>query len=317
MPTKELPKLLYHTFAGWQALEIKGPDAKNFLHRMTTVDFSDFAVGGHAMGALLQATGKIILFFHMLRAADTEFLLLVPDAEEAFEALEKFHFMEKLAIEPRRDTFIFMRIAGSGADPGVGLMLAPLGARVFELNQWTKPVWEERFAFDLGAVVPGDELGAASGALAKAGAAELDPASRESFRVYFGEPAVPNEINATVMPLEAGIEEAVHENKGCYPGQEVIERIRAMGQVPRKLACVRGTGAPARYNEQGSAPAQTISIMGRFEGDSPVEAGTLTSAATDPTDSSKWVGMALLKKNFLKGSPTFSVDGKPIQVRVK
>src|SRR3990172_6387428 len=100
MSRKELPKLLYHTFAGWQALEIKGPDAKDFLQRMTTVDFRNFPAGHHASGTLLQATGKIILFFHVLRAADEEYHLLGPPAENnaasvaAANALEKFHFLE-------------------------------------------------------------------------------------------------------------------------------------------------------------------------------------------------------------------------------
>lgn len=303
----ELPKLLYHTFAGWQALEIKGPDAKDFLQRMTTVDFRNFPVGRHAWGTLLQATGKIILYFHALRAADTEFLLLVPNAEEAFEALEKFHFMEKFTIEPRKDVFIFMRIAGLAANQVIDPALTTLGARTFALNQWTKFIWDKCFAFDLGAIVPSAKLTAATDALSKVGATELDPATREAFRVYFGEPAVPNEINPNVMPLEAGIEDAVHENKGCYPGQEVIERIRTMGQVPRKLVCVRWVGA--------SAPS--LKIMGQLENASPAEAGVLTSVSTDPTDPSKWVGLALLKKIYLRSEAKFFVDGKPVQVRAK
>lgn len=320
MSTKPLPKLAYHTFAGWQALEIKGSDAKDFLQRMTTVDFRNFPVGTHASGTLLQATGKIILFFHALRAADQEFLFLVPPNKSnaagvaAADELEKFHFMEKFEIKSLENEYALMRVVGSATNAAIGATLTALGASVFELNRWTKPVWEERFAFDLGAIIPIAKLAAATEALAKAGAAELDPAARESFRVYFGEAAVPSEINANVMPLEAGIEDAVHEDKGCYPGQEVIERIRAMGQVPRKLVCVRGAGrAPAQY----SAQAQSTKIMGQLENAPPAEAGVLTSVATDPTNSSKWVGLALVKKMYLKDKAKFFVDGTPVQVFLK
>ncbi|MBI2605319.1 MAG: hypothetical protein HYW49_04485 [Deltaproteobacteria bacterium] len=321
MSTKKLPKLLYHTFADWQALEIKGPDAKDFLQRMTTVDFRDFPVGSHARGTLLQATGKIVLYFHVLRTADQGFLLLVPPAKDnatgeeasgaaakAAEAFEKFHFMEKFTIERHGNEYALLRVAGSPADEGIGSALTALGARVFELNQWTEPVWEEHFAFDIGAVVPSAGLGAVTEALLNAGAAELDPAARESFRVYFGEPAVPGEINSNVMPLEAGLEDTVPENKGCYPGQEVIEKIRAIGQVPRRIVCIHAAGA---------APASGTKIEGRIEGAPPAEAGVLTSVATDPTDSSKWVGLGIVKKIFLVGEPTFTVDGIPVQVRLK
>ena len=44
------------------------------------------------------------------------------------------------------------------------------------------------------------------------------------------------------MPLELGLYDGVAGNKGCYPGQEVIERVITQGSPPRRLVLVAATG---------------------------------------------------------------------------
>jgi folate-binding protein YgfZ len=48
-------------------------------------------------------------------------------------------------------------------------------------------------------------------------------------------PTYPSEINEESILTEAGMREAVSFTKGCYVGQEVIERSDAIGKLPRKL----------------------------------------------------------------------------------
>ena len=55
-------------------------------------------------------------------------------------------------------------------------------------------------------------------------------------RIEAGIPWAPNEINGEVLPAETGqLERAVSYQKGCYLGQEVVERMRSRGVVARKL----------------------------------------------------------------------------------
>ena len=66
-------------------------------------------------------------------------------------------------------------------------------------------------------------------------------------RILLGLPRVGVDTGARELPQETGQDYALHHTKGCYIGQEIVERIRARGQVPRRLAglIVEG-GAPAR-----------------------------------------------------------------------
>ena len=81
-----------------------------------------------------------------------------------------------------------------------------------------------------------------AGALAGAGAAEIDAETFALLRLEAGRPAFPADMNETTIPLEAGIESrAISETKGCYVGQEVIVRIlhRGQGRVARRLVGLR------------------------------------------------------------------------------
>ena len=62
-------------------------------------------------------------------------------------------------------------------------------------------------------------------------------------RIESGIPWVPHEINDGVLPAETGqLERAVSYQKGCYLGQEVVERMRSRGGLARKLCGLVLTG---------------------------------------------------------------------------
>lgn len=51
--------------------------------------------------------------------------------------------------------------------------------------------------------------------------------------------------NGETNPLEINLQQAIHDQKGCYPGQEVIEKIIAIGSPAKKLCIVKYTGQSA------------------------------------------------------------------------
>jgi len=98
-------------------------------------------------------------------------------------------------------------------------------------------------------------------------------------RVDAGIPAVPAEIGPGELPQEGGLDEpAISYTKGCYLGQEVMARLKSMGQVRRQLVRVKGTGLP---------PAIPAAL---FQGDKKV--GELRSII--PTASQEFAGLALV-----------------------
>jgi folate-binding protein YgfZ len=104
-------------------------------------------------------------------------------------------------------------------------------------------------------------------------------------------------MGADINPMQAGLEaRAIDFEKGCYIGQEVIAKIKYLGQVNRGLTGVRleGNRVP---------PAGAIVEM---EGE---EVGSLTRAALSPT-LGKILAFGLLHRKAMEpGTPLSVRDG--------
>jgi folate-binding protein YgfZ len=53
------------------------------------------------------------------------------------------------------------------------------------------------------------------------------------------------EITEEVLPLEAGLDDAISQTKGCYVGQEPVARVTARGHVNKKIVGLRCGGRRA------------------------------------------------------------------------
>ena len=72
---------------------------------------------------------------------------------------------------------------------------------------------------------------------------QRDAVEMERLRISDVIPAVPADIGPGELPNEGGLDEvAISFTKGCYLGQEVMARLKSMGQVRRRLLRVHGTG---------------------------------------------------------------------------
>ncbi|MGZ3699852.1 MAG: CAF17-like 4Fe-4S cluster assembly/insertion protein YgfZ, partial [Bdellovibrionota bacterium] len=90
-----------------------------------------------------------------------------------------------------------------------------------------------------------------------------------------------------------GLGDAVAPNKGCYPGQEVLEKISALGAPARRLVRIDGEGAAPEIGEKIFNVA-----------DVPLEVGQLTSAAATESGFS---ALALVRKIHAK-------EGLPVRL---
>src|SRR2546426_8540440 len=106
-----------------------------------------------------------------------------------------------------------------------------------------------------------------------AGARPLGAAALESLRIEAGTPRFGADVDATVLLPEIPFERLVSQTKGCYPGQEVVVRIRDRGHVNRHLRglVLDGDTVPAAGSEVmagdaviGAVTSATLSIgLGR------------------------------------------------------
>ena len=100
-------------------------------------------------------------------------------------------------------------------------------------------------------------------------------------------------MDATMLPMEAALEPiAVSYTKGCYIGQEVIQRVKTYSEPPRML--VQLEGVDASIGDKIHAGAE--------------EAGAVTSAI--PT-----LALGIVRKEFKSPGVELTVAGRPARVR--
>jgi folate-binding protein YgfZ len=258
---------------------VRGTDRKSFLHALLTNDIAGLAPGSGCYAALLTPQGRMVADMHVFEMGDVILIDCVREVKDTL--LQKFDaviFSEDVQLGDLSDPWGCVGVygpeaarvasraleAGKDAAPaGVagGIASASAGA-IAALDPYGNVRLDA-----LGDVVvvarvdglglPGYLLFAPMGLMAQignaalaAGAVFVEPETAELLRIEAGEPAFLVDMTTETIPPEAGIESsAVSFTKGCFPGQEVIVRIRdrGHGRVAQRLIAlgVSGTTVPS------------------------------------------------------------------------
>ncbi len=195
-----------------QRVLLKGADAVDLLHRISSADLKHLELNRKKSGLFLNPQGKVRSFFEFTALASDQ--LEIEFQGPFLEILDQFTFSEQYEIEklPASDE--------SAGDEKVRIL-------------------------------------------------SLTPKSGHEF-----------ENDGETNPLEVNLKSAIADQKGCYPGQEVIEKIVAIGSPARKLCLVEGE-------------ASGLSLPVALLNEKNEEAGKLTSFADG-------AGLAIIKRTSLK-----------------
>jgi folate-binding protein YgfZ len=174
----------------------------------------------------------------------------------------KARLIAPLAVVRRADDdFLLLTEPGLGETVGATLLRARFAAKVeIEPEEHTSVVV---FGEDGG--IPNEELGEPGSELLDADVAPTLSADEvERVRIESATPAWGKELDDTILPAEAGLDEThVSFSKGCYPGQEPIARLRHRWKVNRTLRALEVDGADRATR---SARATRSSVESRAVG---------------------------------------------------
>ncbi len=223
----------------------RGDDRLTFLQGMLSNDVKSLAVGAGVYAAFLTQAGKIVSDLRVFGDQGRVLILLPASRATAVkEGLERFIVADDVELE-----------ISSVVTPLVGLE-GPTAADVVERILGERPAAGEDLALRQGrfqsepvAVLSTSEIDGRGYLLCGSStlAAPLLEAARAGgalmigmealnlLRVEAGIPWYGRDMDEDVLLMEAGLERAVSFTKGCYLGQEVVERIAARGHVNRKL----------------------------------------------------------------------------------
>ena len=148
---------------------------------------------------------------------------------------------------------------------GLPVFAQPMTGKSVEWNGWDLRILRNHglLAPHYEFFLPPAGLGKLWSCLRAAGADPVGCAAIEAFRIAEGIPLYGVDISERDLPQETSQLRALHFNKGCYLGQEIVERIRARGNVHRHLRPLELTGAvPPAGTEltlEGAAAGQITS----------------------------------------------------------
>ncbi len=251
-------------------IEMKGGDVINFLHRISTNDFSHFEEGEIRPTLFLTEKGKVIDLVYAVRQGDTVLLVISSGAEQRIlDWLERFIIMDDVAvrrIEARPKVFLVL------ADNFTINNITHFTLRIFGLLFSICFVYTDADAFISTLIIHG--------------LTPIQADAWEEFIILHGIPRYGKELQERFNPLELNLRELINFSKGCYIGQEVIARLDTYDKVQQKLCLLSITGSPR-------ANCQPI-----FHSTSNKEIGVLTSWCRNFDNAALYFGLGVIKKRF-------------------
>lgn len=249
-----------YVFQPMAVIRVTGEDALSFLQGQFTQELRSTAELPVAYGLWLNQKGKVLADSFVLKEAADNLLIVSFEGSATVicERLEAYVIADDVTLEDVSDAWKGVVLSaseaagvverasvgggGNGAEkalPAVGQFAKVCGGFLFRGRRAGAETdvgaetWEWILPVDAGAV----DI-SATGALA---GTALSFAQIEELRIAAGIPAVPRDIGPTDLPNEGGLDvNAISYTKGCYLGQEVMARLKAMGTLRRRLVRVRG-----------------------------------------------------------------------------
>jgi folate-binding protein YgfZ len=294
----------------WRALiSVTGNDRVRWLHNMVTNNVRDLPLNGGAYNFVLNAQGRILADLSVFNRG--ELLLLETDrgqVETLLTTLRRFIIMDKVELTDLGNEITAVGVSG----PGSAETLAACGLEVQDMQHLeirdtafgeaavqiicggaNKPHWFELWSDRAHST-------AIAARLIGSGAQPVGVKALEVWRILHGIPQYGKDIRDRDLPQETGQTQALNFNKGCYVGQEIVERIRSRGQVHRKL-----TG----FEFSGAAPA-----IGKFEADGRTFA-EITSVAPVPSESGAGeIGLGYVRVESVPENRVLDLNGVKARV---
>jgi folate-binding protein YgfZ len=245
-------------------LGLTGRDAKSFLQGQVTNDVEALVPGQGCYAAFLTPKGKMLGDVRILDGApelllDTERIAL----QELFNMIRRFSIGYDVQLHKRTLERGLLSLIGPTSDRVTGVEL-PAAVEHDHIQAGVAGIPARAIRTDLGIDLLCDaaDTDALAGALRERGAMPVSESVAECLRVQAGRPRYGIDVDDTVIPQEAGLNDrAVSFTKGCYVGQETVARLYYRGKPNRHLRGLR-LSAPAQRGDQVTFEARVVGRLG-------------------------------------------------------
>jgi aminomethyltransferase len=285
-------------------LSLSGRDRVRWLNGMVSNSIRDLGAGEGVYAFVLTPQGHIQADLYAFNRGES--LLVETDraqGETVLQIFRKYIIMDKVEIQDLSDETSVIALTGPRSAAVLSSLylnanLAPLQISDVQLNDSTATLvrGDNSCVPNYELLVPAQRADSLCSELLNGGALAVGDESLEMFRILCGTPKVGQDIRERTLPQETGQDRALNFSKGCYIGQEIVERIRARGAVHRAF-----TG----FEVDGPAPVAGTKIQSEGK-----DVGELTTVAAAPLKA-KLLALGFLRKEFMDATrPLTAGDAK-------
>jgi len=295
----------------WQSkLVLSGEDRVRWLNGMVTNNIRDLALNHGNYSFVLNAQGRNLGDLVAYNRGD--YLLATTDHEQApklKELFDRYIIMDDVEVEDISDKLASIGIAGPKAEET--LRAAGIDVTALAPGEVTDPVWQGAGLSVGRSVLPNmdsyeiwstaENLDRVWDALVAAGAKPVGSEALELYRIARGVPRYGIDLRERDLPQETGQQHVLNFAKGCYVGQEIVERIRSRGNVHRTFV---------GFDVQGGVPGANDKVVVDDK-----QVGEITSAARVPFPSrEKTLALGYIRREFAEPGTEVMIGEAPAVV---
>jgi folate-binding protein YgfZ len=263
---------------GWRSkIVLTGGDRVRWLNGMISNNVRDLPTGQAVYAFLLSAQGRIQADLYAFQRGES--LLVDTERSQREKVLQLFdHYIiaDDVEVTDVSDQLTALGLTGPGSRKVLErarISVPELGYLQFADTEWNEVsvtvLHSGEEAKDSWQVwIAPEQVRGLWDSLVKAGARPSGTSALTLFRISRGIPQFGQDIRERDLPQETGQMRALNFTKGCYLGQEIVERIRSRGAVHREFGAFAVEGALPE-------PGTKIQVNGK-------EVGEITSSAILP-----------------------------------
>ena len=259
--------------SGRGLIRMTGEDRARLLHAMTTNDIQRLSPGQGCYAFFLNAQGRILADANVY-TFENSFLLDTETEvrEKVLHHLDQYIIADDVTLADESSQWAIVGVEGPASTDVMKRLCAPVPDQPWDVRPWERGFITAVSATGLPGFrifVPASEKADLGSRLQEAGVPEANSEEVHTVRLEQGKPRYGDDISERYLTQETNQLHAVSFVKGCYLGQEIVERVRSRAQIHRMLH-------PVRIHAQAVPAAGTkLSIDGK-------NVAEITSAAFSP-----------------------------------
>ncbi len=225
-------------------IKLTGEDRARLLHAMTTNHIQQLAPGSGCYAFFLNDKGRVLADANVLCRPDYFLLDVEPETRQPlYQHLDRFIIADDVTLEDATDATATIAVEGPEAADVMQRAGAPVPETDYSSLNYPSVDWNDALVARLNSTgspgffifAPVAHKPTLIARLEAAGAEPADEAASRVVRLEHGKPRFSEDISDRFLAQEANQPHALSFSKGCYLGQEIVERVRSRGQIHRVL----------------------------------------------------------------------------------